>query len=136
MKKFARVLALLLVAVASAMGLRNIPDELRHPGGTVWQQSVQVGGVLYSVLGILLVVGMLLHRRWAVPVAIAWSLAVVYTAGIATLAWEVNPTAGVYAGTAAAVVICALLGWLVVWAARSSSRLGVGGREPGAESGS
>lgn len=120
MRKFARVFALVLVGVTSAIGLTNIPDELRHPGGTLLQQSVQLGGVLHSVLGVLLAIGMLRRQQWAIPLAIVWTVVVVYTAGVATIAWEEEMTSGVLVGTAAAIVSCALLGWLVVWAARDS----------------
>lgn len=122
MRKFARLVVMLIVAVTSVMAIANIPDELRHLGGTAWQQSVQFGGALHGVLGALLVLGMWRRRPWAVPVAVAWTVAVVYTACVATLAWEEHIEQGAMAGTLAAGISCALIGWWAVWAARESVR--------------
>lgn len=113
---------MLIVAITSAIGLANIPDELRHFGGTLLQQTVQIGGALHSVLGVALLFAMLRRPAWAVPAAIAWTLVVAYTAGAATLAWEEEWNGGVLTGAAAAVVSCSLLGALVIWASRQGSR--------------
>ena len=119
MRKLARFLALALVGVTSVMGLAKIPDEFRS-SGTALQQSVAFSAALHSVLGALLVVGMLRRRPWAVTLAVAWTLAVVYTASVASVAWETSRDSGVMLGAVAAGISCALVGWWVVWAARES----------------
>ena len=119
MGKFARILPLVLVAVSSAFGLASLPDEFRNLGGTLLQQSVAFGAALHSVLGVLVVAGALRRRGWAVTAAIAWTIAVVYTASVASAAWEPRVHGGVIGGSIAAGVSCALLGWWVVWAVNS-----------------
>lgn len=119
MRKFGRILALLLVAVSSAFGLASLPDEFRNLGGTLPQQSVAFGAALHSALGVLVVVGALRRRSWAVTAAIAWTLAVVYTASVASVAWEPQLNGGVITGGIAAGISCALLGWWAVWATKS-----------------
>ena len=119
MRKLARILALALVGVTSVMGLAKIPDEFRS-SGNVLQQSVALGAASHSVLGVLVVVGALRRRRWAVTMALAWTVAVVYTASVASVAWEPTRDSGVMLGAVAAGISCALLGWWVVWAARES----------------
>ena len=131
MRKLARILALALVGVTSVMGLAKIPDEFRS-SGTVLQQSVAFGAALHSVLGVLVVIGALRRRRWAVTMALAWTVAVVYTASVASVAWELTRDSGVMLGALAAGVSCALIGWWVVWAAREScgSRVASGASGP------
>jgi 4-aminobutyrate aminotransferase-like enzyme len=120
MRKFARLLALALVAALSVMQLINIPDELKSLGDTALQRSVQFAGALYSVLGVFLVVGALRGRGWAVTIAIAWALTVTYTASAATLAWNDIHESGIVVGAISAGLSCILLGWWVTWAARAS----------------
>ena len=119
MRKFARVLALVLVVVASVVGLMNVPDELRKLGGTWLQQSVAFGSALHSVLGIIAVAAILRGWSWAANAAIAWTIAVVYTASVASVAWESPRDGGVLVGGVAAGLSCALIGWWFVWAART-----------------
>ena len=130
MRKLARILALALVGVTSVMGLAKIPDEFRS-SGTVLQQSVAFGAALHSVLGVLVVIGALRRRRWAVTMALAWTVAVVYTASVASVAWELTRDSGVMLGALAAGVSCALIGWWVVWAARESCGSRVASGESG-----
>jgi hypothetical protein len=122
MRKFALIAALLLVAVTSVMGLISLPGEFRQLGGTLMQRSVAFGAAVHSVLGMLVVLGALRRRRWAVNAAGAWTIAVVYTASVASVAWESPRDAGVLLGGVAAGISCALMGWWVVWAARASVR--------------
>ena len=130
MRKLARILALALVGVTSVMGLAKIPDEFRS-SDTVLQQSVAFGAALHSVLGVLVVIGVLRRRRWAVTMALAWTVAVVYTASVASVAWELTRDSGVMLGALAAGVSCALIGWWVVWAARESCGSRVASGESG-----
>jgi hypothetical protein len=118
MRKFARILALVLVAVTSVIGLSNIPDEFSNVGATRLQQSVQFGAVVHAVLGLLVVIGMLRRRPWVISVVFTWAVAVVYTASAASMAWASPRDRGVLFGAAAAGISCALFGWWVVWAAR------------------
>ena len=119
MKMLARILPLVLVAVTSVLGLIQIPDEFRNDRGSLLQMTVAVGAALHSVLGVLVVVAVLRRKRWAVAAAIAWTLSVAYTASVASVAWEPKLEGGVVAGAVAAGVSCALIGWWVVWAART-----------------
>jgi hypothetical protein len=118
-KKFARILALVLVAVTSVLGLIQMPNEFRNDRGSLLQMTVAVGGALHSVLGVVLVAAVLRRKRWAVTVAIAWVVSVAYTASVASVAFEAEPDAGVIVGGIAAGVTCALIGLWVVWAART-----------------
>jgi FtsH-binding integral membrane protein len=119
MKTLARILPLVLVAVTSVLGLIQIPDEFRNDQGSLLQMTVAVGGALHSVLGVVLVTAVLRRKRWAVTAAIAWALSVVYTASVASVAFESQRDAGVIIGGVAAGISCALIGWWVVWAART-----------------
>ena len=118
MRKFASVTALLLVAVASVLGLIQIPDEFRNDRGSLLQMTVAVGAALHSVLGIVLVIAVVRRKRWAVKAAIGWAVSVVYTASVASVAFEPQWDASVVFGGVAAGVTCALAGWWVTWAAR------------------
>ena len=118
MRKFAGVTAILLVAVTSVLGLIQIPDEFRNDQGSLLQMSVAVGAALHSVLGIVLSVTVAMKKRWAVSLAIAWTVCVAYTASVASVAFERERDAGVIFGGVAAGVTCLLLGWWVTWAAR------------------
>ena len=120
MRKFARYLALALVAVTSTLGLVQIPDEFRNDQGSLLQMSVAFGAALHSVLGLLVVIGALRRRPWVITVAFSWAIAVVYTATAASMAWASPRDRGVLLGAAAAGISCALAGWWVVWAARES----------------
>jgi hypothetical protein len=117
MKKLAQILALVLVAVTSVLGLASLPDEFRNLGGTLLQQSVAFGAALHSVLGVLVVAAALRRRSWAGIAAIVWTISVVYTASVASVAWESPVDGGVLVGGVAAGVSCALIGWWVTWAA-------------------
>jgi hypothetical protein len=119
MKMLARILPLVLVAVTSVLGLIQLPDEFRNDRGSLLQMTVAVGAALHSVLGVLVVVAVLRRHRWAVTAAIAWTIAVAYTASVASVAWEPRLEGGVLVGAVAAGVSCALVGWWVVWAART-----------------
>lgn len=121
MRKFARVLALLLVAATSVMGLIQLPSEFRNDQGTLLQMSVAVGAALHAGLGVVTTAGMLLRKRWAMRAAIAWAIAVTYTASVASIAWETQRDVAVLFGGLMAGVSCALIGWWVWWAAREWS---------------
>ena len=118
MRKFASVIAVLLVAVTSVLGLIQIPDEFRNDQGSLLQMTVAVGAAVHSVLGILLVIAVVMRKRWAAKAAIGWAVAVVYTASVASVAFETTRDAGVIFGGVAAGISCALIGWWVTWAAR------------------
>lgn len=118
MRKFASVTAVLLVAVTSVLGLIQIPDEFRNDRGSLLQMSVAVGAALHSILGIVVVIAVMMRKRWAVKAAIGWAVSVVYTASVASAAFESQRDAGVIFGSVAAGISCALIGWWVAWAAK------------------
>ena len=118
MRKFAAVTAILLVAVTSVLGLIKMPDEFRNDQGSLLQMSVAVGATLHAVLGVGLVMAILRRKRWATAVAIAWAASVVYTASVASVAFESSRTTGVIIGGVAAGIACAFVGWWVTWAAK------------------
>ena len=118
MRKFASVIAVLLVAVTSVLGLIQIPDEFRNDRDSLLQMTVAVGAAVHSFLGIVFVVAVVLRKRWAWKAAIGWAVSVVYTASVASVAFESKRDAGVIFGGVAAGISCALIGWWVTWAAR------------------
>jgi FtsH-binding integral membrane protein len=118
MRKFAAVIAILLVAVTSVLGLIQLPNEYRNDQGSLLQMSVAVGATLHAVLGVVLVIVVVRRKRWAARVAIAWTAVVVYTASVASVAFEPQRDSGVIIGGVAAGITCALIGWWVTWAAK------------------
>lgn len=117
MRKFGRWVALVLVAATSIPALGNILDEFRHTSG-VMQKSVAVAVTGYAVLGVVLAVGMFRRQRWAVPISLLWSACVIWAATVASVAFNETRTREVLIGAASAFIACAIVGWLVVWAAR------------------
>ena len=122
MRKLARILALVLVAATTVIALGNIPDEFRSAESGLLRQSVAFAVTLYAVLGLLLLIGALRRRPWAVTIAVAWAVSVFYAATVATFAWSDPIDRGVIMGGIAAGLSCVLMGWWVVWAARESVR--------------
>ena len=123
MKKARWIIAILLLLAAGVIGLTNLPDELREAVGFL-QRSVAVGEAIYSVLGIVGGIGLILRKRWSVAVAAAFSAAVVYVGSVASIAW-MEPTAPMgekAPAFAGAAISTALIGWFIIWAARSAVR--------------
>ena len=118
MRKFASIVAVVLVAVTSVLGLIQLPDEFRNDAGSALQASVAVGAALHSMLGVVLVASVVMRKRWAARVAVLWTLAVAYTGSVASVAFEDDVSGGVLFGGVAAGISCLLAGWWVTWAAK------------------
>jgi len=123
MRKAAWVLAILLVLATGVLGLINGIGEMGS-AQTPLQQSVTVGVLLYGCLGVIAAVGLFRRKRWSVMVSALWALIVTYVATVASFAYS-DPTFSrreTLAGVAGACIATALIGALVVWAARSATR--------------
>lgn len=124
MRKVAWILSIILLLVTGVAGILNAWREWDDPNGAL-QRSVTLGVLLYGLLGVAGAVGLVLRRKWSVRVAAAWAIAVTYAATVASFAFH-DPTfsqSGTVGGTIAACISTALIGWFVVWAARSATRV-------------
>jgi amino acid transporter len=124
MRKVARVVSILLLLATGYLGISNGIRELGD-GETGLQRSVTFAVLLYGVLGLLGALGLLRKRPWSVAVTAAWTLSVMWAATVASFAFHdpaLQERETLY-GMAAAFVSTALFGWLVVWTARSDSRV-------------
>lgn len=88
------------------------------------QRTVWFAVLLYGVLGVAGGVGLALRRRWSARVAAAWAIAVTWAATVASFAFHdaTFSESDTLTGTVAAFMSTALIGWFVVWAARSATR--------------
>jgi hypothetical protein len=123
MRKAAWILAVILLLVTGCVGLMNAAREWDDASSAL-QRTVWFGVLLYGFLGVAGGIGLALRRRWSVGVAAAWALAVTWAGTVASFAFH-DPTfsqSGTLAGTVAALISLALIGWFVVWAARSATR--------------
>ena len=123
MKKTARIIAIALLLVTGFLGITNGFREL-DDGLTALQQSVTFAVLVYGVLGFLGAVGLIRRRPWAVTVTIAWTLAAMWAASVASFAFH-DPTlkeAGTLSGVAGAFVGTALIGSFVIWVAHRETR--------------
>ena len=115
----ARVLALVVLFVSGALGLANGLREWPH-AGTLGQQTVTGGVLLYGIFGVAAGIGLLRRRAWALPLTIVWAVIVTYVPGAA-----VHYYAGAEAGDVAvltASVSAGVVALLVVLAVRASTR--------------
>ena len=123
MRKLARYLGIFLIGLTGVIGLVNTSRDF-DGGLTGLQTSVAFGVALYGVLGVLGAIWMLRRRPWCVTVAVAFAITVTYVASVASFAYH-DPTfheGSTWIGVLSAGVVTALVGWLVVWAARESVR--------------
>jgi hypothetical protein len=121
MRLAARYLAIAVLLVTAFLGLMNGLREWSD-SGTALQRSVHGAVILYGVLGAVAAAGLLGRRRWSVAASIGWAAATTYAASVASFAWSDPRAEGVIAGVIAAFVSTAIIGLLVVWVARSSTR--------------
>jgi hypothetical protein len=124
MRKAAWILAIVLIGITGALGLYNGPRDLGD-GVTPLQKSVSIAVTLYGVFGVTGAIGLARRRRWSVTVIAAWALAVMYAATIASFAFH-DPAfseEGTLAGVIGASVSTAVIGALMIWAARSGTRV-------------
>lgn len=124
MKMLARFLAIALLLVTGILGLYNGSTELGE-ALTGLQRSVTIAVLLYGMLGIAGGVGLVRRRPWSVTIVAAWAVASAYAGTIASFAYS-DPTfaqPGTLAGVVGAFVSIAAVGALVIWTARSATRV-------------
>jgi hypothetical protein len=124
MKKAGWILAIALLLVSAYAGITESFHQLGE-GDTPLQQSVGFAVLLYGVFGVLGAVGLARRRPWSLPVIVAWGVATLYAATIASFAFS-DPTfsdSDTIKGTVAAFASVAVVCGLVVWAARSNTRV-------------
>jgi hypothetical protein len=117
-RRIARVVGILLLVVTGLLGLYNGVIE-RSDVETPLQASVNVGVLLYGVLGLVGAYAALRRRRWGVWSVTAWAVLITYVSGTAALAFA-GADAGVV-GAVSAAAGAALIGAFVVWAVRPVS---------------
>jgi hypothetical protein len=117
-RRIARVVGILLLVVTGLLGLYNGVIE-RSDVETPLQASVNVGVLLYGVLGLVGAYAALRRRRWGVWSVTAWAVLITYVSGTAALAFA-GADAGVV-GAVSAAAGAALIGAFVVWAVRPAS---------------
>ena len=123
MRNGARILAIALLAITGVVGLFKGVGEMGS-AQTRLQQSVQIGVLLYGILGSVGAVGLTRRKSWSVVISAAWALVVTYVASVASFAFS-DPTflkSETLAGVMASGIVTALIGALVVWVARAATR--------------
>src|SRR5688572_22154797 len=90
MKKLGWILAIALLLVSAYAGITEGFAQLGD-GNTMLQRSVTFAVALYGVLGVVGAVGLARRRPWSVTVIVAWGVATLYAATIATFAFS-DPT--------------------------------------------
>ena len=114
-----RVIAAALLAGIGALGIQNGMDDMM--GGdekTALQQSVNIGGLIYGLLGLAAGAGVLLRRRWGYILSIAWGVVVTYTGGMASHAYGGTPAMT----TALAAIATAVIAGAVIMLANLGTR--------------
>ncbi len=127
MRKAAWLLAIVLLLGTGVIGIYNGVTEVTQ-GTNALQRSVTIAVFLYGLFGIAGGAGLALRRPWSLTLAIAWTVAVVYAASVASFAYG-DPTfsrSETGAGVIGAFAATALIGALVVWTARSATRSSTG----------
>lgn len=116
------LLSAAMLFVVGVLGTINGVTEWSDPGlSTFWRRSVVVASLIYGILGLIAGVGVLLRRRWSVPVAMMWGVVASYCGTIATIAWaEVGQP--VVRSALAALVASMLLVGFVVWVTHVATR--------------
>jgi hypothetical protein len=123
LRKAAWILAVVLLLVTGIFGLVNAVLE-QGDQSSLLQSTVWLGVMTYGALGVVAGIGLALRRPWSATVAAAWAITVTYVATVASFAYH-DPTFsqnGTVTGTVAAGCVTALIGWFIVWAARSATR--------------
>lgn len=124
MKKAGWVLSILALVGSGLSGLYETTTSTSDDPTTAFQKLVWFSVALYGVLGILGGVGLARRRPWCVTVSAVWALAVTCAAAVASFAYH-DPTfsqQGTITGVAGAGISTAIVGSLVVWAARVATR--------------
>lgn len=124
MRKAAWLFAILLLGVTGVFGFVGVRDEL-NGAQTPLQMSVAFAVALYSVTGVLGAVGLWRRRPWSVTITATWAIATMWAGTVASFAFN-DPTfskGDTLTGTIAAFISLALVGFFVIWAARSAARV-------------
>jgi hypothetical protein len=123
MRKVGWVLAIAVLLLTGIVGLLNGVRELGDVHSRL-QRSVTSAVLLYGIWGTAAAVGLALRRPWSIRASTAWAVFVTYAATVASFAYS-DPTfsqGSTIGGTIAAGVSTALLGAVVIWAARVNTR--------------
>lgn len=114
-----RIIAAALLIGIGALGIQNgIDDMMGGDEKTALQQSVNIGGLIYGLLGLAAGAGVLLRRRWGYLLSIAWGVVVTYTGGMASHAYGGTPAQT----TAIAAIATALIAAAIIWLANFGTK--------------
>lgn len=119
MKKAAFFLSQALLLLSVYAGITNAIRDI-GTGETFLQRTVTVAVAMYGVLGLVGVIGLWRRRPWVVPVVLAWGLASMWAATVASFAYH-DPgfqRQGTAAGVMGAFVGVGLVCGFVLWVAR------------------
>lgn len=126
-RKAAWIVSILLLLNTGVLGVYDGLTELADAHSAL-QKSVTIGVLLYGVLGLAAAATLIVRKRAAVWLAVAWSIVITYVASTAALAYsdEDASIGGAIAGGVGAALIGALVvwcGWVVTRPASLSERL-------------
>jgi hypothetical protein len=114
-RKAAWIVAILLLLNTGVLGVYNGLTEMSD-AHTPLQRSVTGGVLIYGVFGLAAALALFVRHRWAVPLSIAWAVAITYVASAAAPAYAgEDATIG---GAIAGGIGAALIGLFVVWCTR------------------
>ena len=113
------VLSTLVLLTTGVLGLYDGVTELSD-ASTPLQHSVTIGVIVYGVLGVVGGAALILRRRSAFWLSMAWTIVVTYVASTAALAYG-GPDV-TFGAAAAGGLGAALIGAGVVWTASTLTR--------------
>ncbi len=122
----ARYLSFAVLLVTGFLGIRNGLIDWGD-GSTPLQHSVNIGVLIYGLLGIVTLVGLILKRRWSMATAIAWGIAITYVPAAAIIGYADGDTP-IWSAAIASLLSAAIAAG-VVWTARAGQRQEVGLRD-------
>jgi hypothetical protein len=126
-RKAAWIVSIFLLLNTGVLGMFSGVNDLAD-AGTPLQRSVTYGVITYALLGLAAAGALLVRHRSARWLTVGWATVVTYVASAAGPAY-----AGADASMAGAIsggIGAALVGALVVWATRVSTRAPADGRAP------
>jgi len=112
-------LSLILLFGTGVLGIYNGLTE-NAAGETMFQQTVNVGVLLYGALGLVSTYGLFRRHRQSLWTVIAWALVITYVPGAAVMAYA-GEDAGVGAAIAASGVT-ALIALGVIWTTNAMTK--------------
>jgi hypothetical protein len=107
-----------VLGVTGVIGVYNGVTEWKD-AVTPLQKCVTAGVILYGVLGIPGAVGLILRKRWTLPVVLLWGVIVTFVPGAAVLAYAPD---GTWGAALPASISAALVAAGVAWATRTVTR--------------